>query len=92
MARTLSGVSVEAAGGTTQLRRGSRPFAAISGDTIDLALVPDIADAILGTPGTGPSERGASWIRFTPRALDQYAQDKLRAWLTTAWRLAERAS
>jgi hypothetical protein len=31
-------------------------------------------------------------VRFAPQHLDQHDLDRLRAWITTAWRIAERAN
>jgi hypothetical protein len=91
VAATLSDVTQTDVGATLELRRGTRLFAVLVGDAVEVVLPPDIAEAALRTPGTSPSARGAAWISFLPVELDQYAEDRLRAWLTTAWRAAERS-
>ncbi len=91
VAATLSGVAQTDVGTALELRRGARLFAVLVGDAVEICLPPDIAEAALRTPGTGSSPRGAAWITFLPTELDQYAEDRLRAWLTTAWRSAERS-
>ena len=78
--------------GPKELRRGKTLFGVIDGRAIDLRLGPDIADAATRTPDTTESARGPDWVRFAPQHLDQHDLDRLRAWLTTAWRIAERAN
>ena len=54
---------------------------------IELRLGPEIADAAMRTPHTGPSSRGEDWIRL--EAADWAdANDRLEAWYRVAWRLA----
>jgi len=57
-------------------------------EVIELRLGAEIADAALRTPDTQPSNRGAEWVRFAPKAWDDHAADRLQAWFRVAWRLA----
>jgi hypothetical protein len=59
-------------------------------ETIDLKLGAEIGEAALRTPDTHPSGRGPDWISFTPKAWDDMAADRLRAWFRVAWKLADR--
>ena len=67
-------------------RRGGRPFAAVSDDVAEFQLDGPVARAAARTPNTRASKRGPDWVRFSPATLDQYAQDRARAWLAFAWR------
>jgi hypothetical protein len=92
-AEDLAGVSatIETAGGVLWDRTG-RPFAAagVDGASAEFRLDPAVAAAALRTPDTGPSRRGADWIRFAPTDLDDHAIDRAKAWFGSAWRRAER--
>jgi len=88
VAATLADVTTTTTGASTELRRGAIVFAALEGEAVQLRLRPDVADAVLRTPDTSVSTRGEDWVRFAPPTLDRYAEDRLRAWLTTAWRMA----
>ncbi len=92
-AEDLAGVSatVDPAGGVLWDRTG-RPFAsvAVDGVSADFRLDPAVAAAALRTPDTGPSRRGADWVRFAPSELDDHAIDRAEAWFGSAWRRAER--
>ena len=57
-------------------------------ETIDLRLGDEIGEAALRTPDTRPSSRGPEWVSFTPKAWDDMAADRLRAWFRVAWRRA----
>lgn len=57
-------------------------------DGAELRLDPAIAAAATRTPDTGPSPRGAEWVRFNPRELDGHAVDRLTAWFDLAYRRA----
>ncbi len=57
-------------------------------ETIDLRLGPEIGEAALRTPDTHQSKRGPGWISFEPKAWDDMAADRLRAWFRVAWKLA----
>jgi hypothetical protein len=68
------------------LRQGRAFAARTEPSTVELRLGRDIADAARRTPGTGPSARGDEWVSFSPRAWDEHAIDRLRAWFRVAWR------
>ncbi len=57
-------------------------------DAIELRLGPEIADAAMRTPQTGPSQRGDDWIRLQARDWTE-ASDRVAAWYRVAWRLAK---
>lgn len=92
-AEDLAGVSasVDPEGGVLWDRTG-RAFAAagVDGASAEFRLDPAIGAAALRTPDTGPSRRGADWVRFAPSDLDDHAIDRAEAWLGSAWRRAER--
>ena len=88
LAQDLEGVTHGQAANGFELRRGRTLFAVVEEDAVELRLRPDIAEAVLRTPDTGPSQRGEEWIRFAPSAVDQSVEDRLAAWVTTAWRAA----
>jgi hypothetical protein len=69
-------------------QRAGRPFAALAGDALEVRLLPPVARAALRTPDTRPSRRGEGWVRFAPPTLDQFAADRVAAWLQSAWRHA----
>jgi hypothetical protein len=73
----------------TVWQRSGRPFAALATDTLEVRLQPPVARAALRTPDTGPSRRGEGWVRFAPPpSLDQFAADRVAAWIESAWRHA----
>jgi len=92
-AEPLAGVSatVETAGGVLWDRAG-RAFAAVGADGsfAEFRLDGAVAEAVMRTPDTSPSRRGADWVRFTPAELDDHALDRAEAWFGSAWRRAER--
>jgi hypothetical protein len=70
-------------------QRSGRPFAVLAGDALEVRLQPSVARAALRTPDTGPSRRGEGWVRFAPPpSLDQFAADRVAAWIESAWRHA----
>ena len=73
---------------TTIWAVGGRPFAVLSGDTLEFRLDPIVGAAARRTPGTTASSRGDDWVAFRPAELDQYAEDRLRAWFAAAYRRA----
>jgi hypothetical protein len=73
-----------------ELRRGARVFAVVEGDAAELRLQPDVAEAVLRTPDTVPSGRGREWVRFEPRTIEPSVEDRLAAWVMSAWRAADR--
>ena len=84
----LDDVEETASGGAVEWRRGGRPFAALAGDAAEFRLDPLVAKAALRTPETSASKRGADWVRFAPRVLDDHGIDRAQAWLASAWRRA----
>jgi len=69
-------------------RRGSLPFATLTGGRAEFRLPGLVGRAALGTPDTHPSDRGADWIAFLPSELDGMALDRAAAWFENAWRHA----
>ena len=95
LADFLAAVAAEAgaaaepsADGSQAFRRGRRTFAYVKGNSAELLLDEEIAEAAVRTPDTTPSGRGRGWIRFSPRDLDGHAEDRARAWFLSAWRAA----
>ena len=68
--------------------RGGTAFAARSGAGMEFRLDAAIGAAARRTPDTAASNRGADWVAFRPSELDQYAEDRLRAWFLAAARRA----
>jgi hypothetical protein len=77
----------EAGGEVTWSIRGV-PFVVATPGTADFLFDPVVARAALGTPDTSPSRRGAGWIAFAPRELDQYAVDRATSWFGASYRVA----
>lgn len=77
-----------AAGGTTTWSAGGRSFAVLSGALIEFRLEPVVGAAARRTPDTTASKRGEEWVAFAPAELDQYAEDRARAWFAAAYRRA----
>jgi hypothetical protein len=73
--------------GTSWSRSGVE-FAVAAPTGVEFRLDPAIAAAAAHTPDSGPSPRGAEWVRFNPRELDGHAIDRLRAWFELAYRRA----
>ncbi len=67
-------------------------FAVSGSASAEFRLRPEVAAAARRTPDVGPSPRGAGWVRFAPPVLDGFAMDRARAWLESAWRVAEAGS
>lgn len=59
-------------------------------ESIDFRLGAEIGEAARRTPDTQPSNRGPDWMSFSPKAWDDMAVDRLRAWFRVAWKLAAR--
>jgi hypothetical protein len=72
----------------TTWSRGGVAFAVLRPGAIEVRLDPAIAAAAARTPDVAPSPRGRDWVRFSPRALDGHAVDRLTAWLELAGRRA----
>ena len=73
---------------TTTWSRGGVAFAVLRPGGIEVRLDSAVAAAATRTPDAAPSPRGKEWVRFSPRALDGHAMDRLTAWLELAYRLA----
>ena len=84
----LEGVIRRRDGAALLLAVGTRVFAVLGGEFLEVALEPAIATAALRTPDTRPSPRGAGWIAFWPRNADQFALDRAEAWIRLAHRRA----
>lgn len=84
----LDPVSRRRDGEVVLLSAGSRVFAVLGPDLLEVALDPAIAAAALRTADTRSSPRGAGWIAFTPRDVDRFALDRAEAWVRLAHRRA----
>jgi hypothetical protein len=84
----LDGVRRRRDGGWLLLSVGTRVFAVLGADLLEVALAPAIATAALRTADTRPSARGAGWIAFTPKRADAFALDRAEAWVRLAHRRA----
>ena len=71
---------------------GVQPFAVLSGATAEFRLDRIVADAARRTPDTSVSNRGREWVAFSPPEIDQFAEDRLRAWFGAAYRRAQEAA
>lgn len=74
--------------GVTEYRRDGLVFAAVGGETVEVHLHPEIAEAALNTPATSASDRGAGWVRLAPAAPTENDADRAKAWFLSAWRNA----
>jgi hypothetical protein len=86
VAAEAPGTTADTDGATTIWSMAGRPFAVLAGDTMEFRLDPVIGEAARRTPGTTVSARGADWVAFRPGELDQYAEDRARAWFLAAAR------
>jgi hypothetical protein len=66
----------------------ARPFATLHEGTAEFRLDRTLAGAARRTPDTVPSPRGDDWVAFSPPEIDQFAEDRLRAWFGAAHRRA----
>ncbi len=78
----------EVAGARTIWSVGGKPFAVLSGDTMEFRLDAVIGAAARHTPDTSLSARGADWVAFRPVEIDRYAEDRARSWFGAAYRRA----
>lgn len=85
-AAETAGAVAETDGATTIWSLAGRPFAVLAGDTLEFRLEMVVGEAARRTPGTTISARGADWVAFRPGEIDQYAEDRARAWFTAAAR------
>jgi hypothetical protein len=88
-ARLLEGAEAFVIGEVTEWRLDGVAFAAIGPSGAEFRLRRDVAAVVLRTPQVAASPRGAGWIRFVPRGSDASVGDRARAWLESAWRLAD---
>ena len=73
---------------TTTWSNAGVAFAVVRPGAVEVRLDPAIAAAASRTPDAAPSPRGREWVRFSPRAIDGHAVDRLTAWLDLAYRRA----
>lgn len=78
----------EVAGATTIWSVGGKPFAVLSGDTLEFRLDNVVGAAARHTPDTALSARGEDWVAFRPTDLDRYAEDRAQSWFAAAYRRA----
>ena len=88
VAATTPGAVGRTEGHTTIWSAAGKPFAALSGDSIEFRLDAVVGPAARRTPGAISSTRGDDWVAFRPSDLDQYAEDRVRAWFAAAHRRA----
>ena len=69
-----------------------QPFAVLNADTAEFRLDRVLADAARRTPSTSSSNRGVDWVAFSPPEIDQFAEDRLRAWFGAAYRRAQEST
>ncbi len=84
----LGDVEASSTGGGVEYAVGGRVFAAVEGTALEVDLGQAVAAAAVRTPDVRRSGRGAGWVRFDPRVLDQFARDRAIAWLGSAHRRA----
>ena len=84
----LDGVTTGADERGTTWSIGSVLFAALTGETAEFRLDPQVARAALRTPDTASSSRGAEWVAFRPAVIDDGATDRAEAWFLSAARRA----
>lgn len=91
LAERMEAVEIASVDALIEHRRAARPFAVALAGAAEFRLQAEIAEAVLRTPDTAPSARGAGWVRFAPPVLDRFARDRAEAWYLTAWRTAPRS-
>ena len=85
------GVAGSVAGALTKWSIREVPFAVLDGGAAaEFHLDRVLASAARRTRDAAPSPRGEDWVRFSPPAIDQFAEDRLRAWFGAAHRRAAR--
>jgi hypothetical protein len=87
-AADLDGIDLRSTGGSVEYLVDGRLFAVRDRGSLDVDLGAAIASAAIRTADTHASPRGPGWVRFTPRLLDRFASDRVRAWFEAAWRRA----
>jgi len=88
VASELDEVTSSPDGDSLTYRRGSVPFARVSGSMLEVRLPADIGEAALRTPDTTTIAGESSWVHFTPRDEGRHVTDRAEAWFRTAWRHA----
>lgn len=89
-AEGLSGVTARPGEDGLAWAAGPSVFALLAGDRAEFRLDPVVVRAALRTPDTSLSARGADWLTFAPRLLDDHAVDRAEAWFLSAHRRAIR--
>ncbi len=84
----LDGVEVAEADGVGTWSVGGRAFARQTAGGVEIRLDPAVGAAALRTADTSRSDAGPDWISFRPAVVDRFAEDRLRAWLVHARRVA----
>jgi hypothetical protein len=84
----LDGVTRTRADESVAYAVGTRLFAVLMEDVLEIALDPIVAKAALRTRDAMASSRGGGWIAFTPEVVDRFALDRAEAWVRSAHRLA----
>ena len=88
LAAAAGDVEAHRDGAVTIWSVGGTAFAALAGSALECRLDPVVGAAARRTPDTSASEHGPDWVRFAPAILDQYAEDRARAWFMSAHRRA----
>ena len=83
-----SGPSQGSLEGSEHSRAGT-VFARVAGDSLEVRLPEDIAEAAIRTPDTLPLPGQPGCVRFTPSSAERHVLDRAEAWFRTAWRHAE---
>ena len=87
-AAEATGVAAAEEDGVTTWSTGGTPFVALNGSTVEFRLDAVVGAAARRTPDTSASTRGDAWVAFRPADLDQYGEDRIRAWFAAARRRA----
>jgi len=88
VAADVGAVVARRSGDEIDFLRGERLFACATGDDAEFSLDEEIAEAVLRTPDTAASLRGAGWVRLSVAAATDMDLDRARAWFLSAWRRA----
>lgn len=87
-AAAAPGTIARSEGATTTWTAAGKPIVVLSSDAIEFRLDAVIGAAARRTPDTTTSARGEEWVTFRPAEIDQYAEDRIRAWFGAAYRRA----
>lgn len=91
LADDLGEVVIDRSAGRAAYARAGSDFATADGAAVEIRLEPEVAEAVLRTPDTAASRRGAGWVRLEPPTVDRFVVDRAEAWFRSAWRFAERS-